>query len=179
MVRRSGIIAAGLCMLFVFVLKADAQQPVVSKEHPQFQGQDREAELRKDIDSLEQQIKALYAEMAPIEAQTKPLRLQISQQIDPQIKPLRQKIEQIEAQAKPYNLQIAQIEAQAKPLREKIGQIEAQAAPIRKKISVLNDKIKIKRDRLKLMRDEHREHHEEKRDTHQSQQSPASVAPTK
>jgi chromosome segregation ATPase len=170
MVRRAVIIAAGLCILFVFVLKAHAQQPEVSKEHPQAQGQDREAELRKDIGSLEQQLKALYAEMAPIEAQTKPLRLQISQQIDPQVKPLRQKIEQIEAQAK--------------PLREKIAQIEAQAAPIREKISVLNDKIKIKRDRLELMRDEHREHHEAKTDQrpaeqHQTQQQKAPAAGVK
>ena len=71
MVRRLGVIVIVLCMLFVFTLKANAQQ-APSNTAPQ--GQGPAAQLRQEIQSLRQQAEQIHSQLQQLEAQAKPLR---------------------------------------------------------------------------------------------------------
>lgn len=75
MARKFGIIVCGLCMVFVFVCKANAAQQATTVSAPIGQGEG--SQLRQEIQSLIQQAEPIRAQIQKLEAQIKPLREQL------------------------------------------------------------------------------------------------------
>jgi len=75
MVKKLGLVLFGLCLVSVLILKANAQQtPSSGNPH----GQGEAAQLRQEIQSLQQQAEQLRAQIQQIEAQAKPIREQLN-----------------------------------------------------------------------------------------------------